>query len=71
MLGVSDMSPILTLVLFFLGVFSGKVATLYFYGKWGGRQAENKKTGSTKKDLFIGLALLGVGLVQGARYFIG
>ncbi len=71
MLGVSDMSPIITLVLFFLGVFSGKTSTLYFYGKWGKRLTEHKKAGSTKKDLFIGVALLAVGLVQGARYFIG
>ncbi len=71
MFGVSDMSPIITLVLFSLGVFSGKVATLYFYGKWGKRMAEHKKTGSTKKDLFIGVALLAVGILQGARYFMG
>lgn len=71
MLGITDMSPTATIVLFFLGVYLGKVAALYFYGKWGKRFKANDGASATKKDLFVGIGLLTVGILQGARYFIG
>ncbi|MEM7187615.1 MAG: LysE family transporter [Bacteroidota bacterium] len=69
-LEVTDMSPLLTLSLFFLGVYAGKVATLYVYGKWGKQMEQHDRNRSSKKHLFIGVALLMVGLVQGARFLI-
>lgn len=69
-LKVSDMSPLLTLLLFFTGVYFGKVLTLYFYGKWGKKLEKNKDESSSKKDIFVGIALVLVGVIQGFRFFI-
>lgn len=69
-LKVSEMSPWLTLLLFFTGVYLGKVLTLYFYGKWGKKLENNQNDTNSKKDIFVGIALLLVGVVQGVRFFI-
>ncbi|MCZ6594077.1 MAG: LysE family transporter [Bacteroidetes bacterium] len=69
-LKVSDMSPLLTLLLFFTGVYLGKVLTLYFYGKWGKKLEKNKDESSSKKDIFVGIALVLVGVLQGIRFII-
>lgn len=69
-LKVSEMSPWLTLLLFFSGVYLGKVFTLYIYGKWGKKMEKNKDSNGSKKDIFVGVALVLVGLVQGVRFFI-
>ena len=70
LLKVTEMSPWLVLLLFFLGVYLGKVTTLYFYGKWGKKMENNQNKTSHKKDVFVGLALVLVGCVQGIRFFI-
>lgn len=69
-LRVSEMSPWLTLLLFFTGVYLGKVLTLYFYGKWGKKLENNQNDTNSKKDVFVGIALLLVGVIQGVRFFI-
>lgn len=70
LLKVSEMSPWLVLLLFFSGVYFGKVVTLYIYGKWA-KKLEQKNSGTShKKDLFVGVALLLVGVIQGVRFFI-
>lgn len=69
-LEVSTMSPALTLLLFFSGVFIGKITTLYLYGKWGKKMNQNSEQSTSRKDLFVGLALLLVGTIQGLRFFI-
>lgn len=70
LLKVSEMSPWLVLLLFFLGVYLGKVTTLYFYGKWGKKMENKQNETSYKKDIFVGLALVLVGCIQGIRFFI-
>jgi len=69
-LKVSEMSPLLTLSLFFSGVYVGKILTLYFYGKWGIKLEKNKNEKNSKKDIFVGVALVLVGAIQGFRFFI-
>jgi threonine/homoserine/homoserine lactone efflux protein len=69
-LKVSDMSPLLTLLLFFSGVYVGKILTLYFYGKWGVKLEKNKDGNNSRKDIFVGVALVLVGAIQGFRFFI-
>ena len=69
-LKVSEMSPFLTLFLFFLGVYLGKVATLYAYGRWSKKLEEKEDSHYSKKDLIIGSALVFVGIIQGAKFFI-
>lgn len=70
-LKVSDMSPLVTLLLFFTGVFLGKMATLYGYSLLGKKLEKSNK--DTKKTIhkFIGVALLAVGIFQGARFLLG
>ena len=69
-LKVSDMSPLLTLLLFFSGVYIGKILTLYFYGKWGVKLEKHKDGNNSRKDIFVGAALVLVGVIQGFRFFI-
>ncbi len=69
-LKVSDMSPLLTLLLFFSGVYVGKILTLYFYGKWGVKLEKNKDGNNSRKDIFVGVALVLVGVIQGFRFLI-
>ncbi len=69
-LKVSDMSPLLTLLLFFSGVYVGKILTLYFYGKWGVKLEKNQDGNNSRKDIFVGVALVLVGVIQGFRFFI-
>jgi hypothetical protein len=64
------MSPLLTLLLFFSGVYIGKILTLYFYGKWGVKLEKNKDGNNSRKDIFVGVALVLVGAIQGFRFFI-
>jgi threonine/homoserine/homoserine lactone efflux protein len=70
LLQVSDMSPWLVLVLFFSGVYTGKVTTLYLYGKWAIKLRQKTNNTGLKKDLFVGVALALVGLVQSIRFLI-
>jgi L-lysine exporter family protein LysE/ArgO len=69
-LKVSEMSPLLTLLLFFSGVYVGKILTLYFYGKWGVNLENNKDGNNSGKDIILGVALVLVGAIQGFRFFI-
>jgi len=69
-LKVSDMSPLLTLLLFFSGVYIGKILTLYFYGKWSVKLEKNKNGNTSRKDIILGVALVLVGVIQGFRFFI-
>jgi len=51
--------------LFFLGVFSGKVATLYGYGKLGTRiQKKKSPTSSGSLNKMIGVVLMSLSLLQ-------
>jgi len=70
LLKVTDMSPWIVLLLFFLGVYLGKITTLYFYGKWGKKMVNKENESGYKKDIFVGLALVLVGCIQGIRFFI-
>lgn len=69
-LGITGMSPLSTLALFFSGVYLGKFTTLYFYGRWGTKLGQKKDGKGSKKEIFIGTALVLVGLIQGAKFFI-
>ena len=68
-LKVSDMSPVVTLLLFFSGVFIGKMVTLYAYSLWGKKLEESHNDTKKTIRLFIGIALLLLGTIQGIRFF--
>jgi len=67
---VSDMSPWLVLLLFFTGVFVGKVAVLFGYAKWGKHVEHGKNNTKRTIDLFLGVGLLVIGFIQSIRFFI-
>jgi len=71
LLEVAEMSPWLILMLFFAGVYTGKVITLYVYGKWAAKLGAKQQGSSFNKDVFVGLAFMLIGVFQGVRFFIG
>ncbi len=67
---LSDMSPTHVLLLFFSGVFLGKVTVLYLYARWSRRfQQKNKKENSILFR-YVGLALVIISVAQGIRFFV-
>lgn len=69
MLSVSDMSPIIILLLFFTGIYLGKVMMLYGYGKWSSKRSQNQEN-KTKLYKGIGVALIAIAMVQGVRFLL-
>jgi len=69
-LPLTDMSSIGVLLLFFAGVFLGKVAILYFYAKLGNGMQKKKNTDASKLNRVIGIALVLLSTVQGIRFLI-
>jgi len=68
-LGLENSS--LGLVLFFIGVFLGKVTTLYGYGKLGTRiQKKKKNTNSNSLNRMIGIVLISLSLIQTAKLLL-
>ncbi len=70
-LPISNMSPILMLLLFFIGVYTGKFITLYFYGKWSHRSVQKQSHEKHKLYRVIGIALLIISTAQGIRFIVG
>ncbi len=68
-LSVSDMSPMTLLLLFFSGIYTGKVVTLYGYGKWSSKVSQNNGS-KTKLYKGVGIALIAIAMVQGVRFLI-
>ncbi len=69
-LSISDMSPISVLLLFFAGVFIGKVFILSLYGKWGRKFQHKKKEDKQKLFKYVGIALIALSVVQGIRFVV-
>lgn len=64
-------SSSLALILFFIGVFFGKVATLYGYGKLGTRiQKKKPDTNSSSLNRMIGVVLISLSLIQTAKLLL-
>ncbi|WP_299682306.1 LysE family transporter [uncultured Dokdonia sp.] len=59
------------LLLFFTGVFLGKVTTLYGYGKLGTRiQKRKSNTNSSSLNRMIGIVLISLSLIQTAKLLL-
>lgn len=67
---LSKFSPFLNLVLFFAGIFFGKVATLYVYGKMSDKLKERKHKKRPMVYNIIGTALVAGSVVQFIRMLI-
>ncbi len=64
-------SSSLGLILFFTGVFLGKVTTLYGYGKLGTRiQKKKPNTNSSSLNRMIGIVLISLSLIQTAKLLL-
>lgn len=66
---ISNMSPILFLLLFFTGVYIGKFITLYLYGKLSHKSAQKETQEKSKLYKLIGIALILLSTLQGIRFF--
>lgn len=67
---ISSMSPLIILLIFFIGVYIGKFITLYFYGKISHRTAKKQNRERYKLYRVIGIALILVSTIQGIRFCI-
>ncbi|MEP0263576.1 LysE family transporter [Dokdonia sp.] len=64
-------SSTLGFILFFIGVFLGKVTTLYGYGKLGTRiQKKKPNTSSSSLNRMIGVVLISLSLIQTAKLLL-
>ncbi len=65
---LTSQNPLSSLLLFFLGIYLGKIGTLYFYGKWGNRMANKKEDSKTKLHKIIGIALITLSIFQSIKF---
>ena len=63
-------NPISSLALFFLGIYLGKIGTLYFYGKWGNKMSQKQGDSKTKIHRIIGVALIAISIAQSIKFVI-
>ncbi len=61
-------NPIPSLLFFFVGIYLGKIGTLYFYGKWGNRMAKKNQNSKTKLHKIIGIALITLSIFQSIKF---
>lgn len=69
LLMITASSSILDLALFFVGVYVGKVLTLYGYSKWSNNVKGDTRTVQKKVSRFLGVVLLGLAVFQVIKYF--
>ncbi|WP_299603393.1 LysE family transporter [uncultured Aquimarina sp.] len=67
---LSLQTSLAALSLFFIGIYMGKISTLYLYSKWGNRMANKPGDSKTKLFRIIGIALICISLVQGIKLLI-
>ncbi|MEL6810092.1 MAG: LysE family transporter [Bacteroidota bacterium] len=69
-LPIDDMSSLWVLVLFFTGVFLGKIGVLYVYAKLGNQWKGKEDTNKSKLNKLIGVVLVILATFQGVRFLI-
>ncbi len=62
-------TPLIALLLFFSGIYLGKITTLYLYSKWGNKMAQQSEDSKTKLFKIIGIVLIVVSFVQTIKFF--
>ncbi len=63
-------NPLSSLSLFLLGIYLGKIGTLYFYGRWGNKLSKKQEGSETKLHKIIGIALITISVFQGLKFII-
>jgi len=66
--GLSEMSPLMVLFGFFVGVFLGKIGVLYGYARWTRKLSDKRSSGQLQR--ILGLVLIGLSLAQSVRWAI-
>ncbi|WP_025667224.1 LysE family transporter [Aquimarina megaterium] len=61
-------NPLISLFLFFLGVYLGKIGTLYFYSRWGNKIAQQPGDSKAKLSRTIGIILVVISIFQGINF---
>jgi threonine/homoserine/homoserine lactone efflux protein len=56
-----------SLLLFFSGIYLGKIVTLYFYSRWGNKMAKQQGDSKAKISKTIGIALVVISIFQGIK----
>ncbi len=64
-------TPLFSVLLFFIGVYLGKIGTLYFYSRWGNKVGKQKEISKTKISRVIGIALVVISIFQGIKFVVG
>lgn len=67
---ISKVSPLLFLLLFFIGVYLGKLLTLYVYGKLSAKFEDKEQGDNTTMYRIIGIILVVISMAQGIRMLI-
>lgn len=70
LLPLTNMSPTFLLMVFFTGVFFGKIVVLYLYALLGKGLKSKKNTDNAKLNRIIGFALVVLSAAQGIRFLI-
>lgn len=63
-------TPLFSILLFFIGVYLGKIGTLYFYSRWGNKVGKQKEISKTKISRVIGIALVVISIFQGIKFVV-
>ncbi|GER60978.1 LysE family transporter [Patiriisocius marinus] len=65
---ISEMSMVSTLLLFFLGIFLGKTATLYAYAIWSEKLNRKSTNSKSRISTITGIALVVIGVLQAIKF---
>ncbi len=63
-------SSIAKLLLFFLGIYLGKITTLYFYSRLGSKIANKKEDATTKLWKVVGIVLVVISVFQSIKVIV-
>ena len=58
------------LLLFFSGIYLGKIGTLYLYSRWGNKMAKKSDNSSSKIFKIVGVALITISVIQGIKFLV-
>ncbi len=64
-------NPLTSLLLFFFGIYLGKIGTLYFYGRWGNKMSKKSEDSRNRLSKIIGIALVTISIFQSINFLIG
>jgi len=67
---LTQYTPIVSLFLFFSGIYLGKIGTLYLYSKWGNKMMQKSTDSKAKLFKTIGFILIVISVVQSLKFLV-